>query len=294
MKRLIILCFALILAAASYLGLAATGTIDDPETKEFAVRTLGLSTNASAAPQDINSNSLDDVSADKASAGSTADAATTGAPTVSVTRVSNSSFVGRVLLTGSFVAREQILLTPEIDGVRIIEISTEAGDMVEKGQVLARLQRVPIEAELAANQAADQRLKAERRQVQSQLSEADAVLAEADKALKRAKSLKTSGFLSDSVFDQRETALQTARARVATASDGLALIDARLAENAANRQAIAWRLSQTKVTAPVAGRIAKRNARIGARVVQGGEPLFEITEDGDVEVMADVDDTQIG
>ncbi|MEM1371284.1 MAG: efflux RND transporter periplasmic adaptor subunit, partial [Pseudomonadota bacterium] len=124
--------------------------------------------------------------------------------------------------------------------------------------------------------------------------EADAVLAEADKALKRAKSLKTSGFLSDSVFDQRETALQTARARAATASDGLALIDARLAENAANRQAIAWRLSQTEVTAPVAGRIAKRNARVGARVVQGGEPLFEITEDGDVEVMADVDDTQIG
>lgn len=215
-------------------------------------------------------------------------------PAVSVARVTPKGLVDSRLLTGSLVAREEILITPEIDRVRIVEIHVEEGDDVKKGQRLAVLQDALIKTQLDENTAALKRIAAQKRQADSALVEANAVLNEAEKAFQRAKPLKSSGYLSESLYDQRQTALSTARARKSSAIDGQGLIEAQRAELEAKRREIEWRLSKTNINAPTAGRIAKRNARIGQFVSGPAEPLFRIIEDGEVEMEADVEDTQIG
>ncbi|MEO1207213.1 MAG: efflux RND transporter periplasmic adaptor subunit [Pseudomonadota bacterium] len=219
-----------------------------------------------------------------------AETATANAPAITVASVSERDFVAKRLLTGSLVAREDILLSPEVDNIRIISINAEEGDVVKKGQELAALQDAKIQSELAQNTASLNRLDAEARQLQNQLVEAEAVLDEAQKALDRAKPLKSSGYLSESVFDQRRTAVLTTRARTASARDGLELIKARKAEMQAQRRDIEWRLSKTLVRAPADGLIFQRNARVGQLIAPGAGPMFRIAEDGDIELEADVED----
>ncbi|MEO1543050.1 MAG: efflux RND transporter periplasmic adaptor subunit [Pseudomonadota bacterium] len=220
---------------------------------------------------------------------------TTGskAPAVTVATVKTENFVATILLTGSLVAREDILLAPEVDGIRVVSIHAEEGDHVTAGQELAVLQDAKIQSELAQNTAALVRLDAEKRQLQNQLVESEAVLKEAQKALDRAKPLKSSGYLSESVFDQRQTALLTARARTASARDGLELITARKSEMKAMRRDIEWRLAKTKVLAPTAGLIFQRDARVGQLISPGAGPMFQIAENGDIELEADVEDFRI-
>ncbi|MEL7049438.1 MAG: efflux RND transporter periplasmic adaptor subunit, partial [Pseudomonadota bacterium] len=105
-----------------------------------------------------------------------------------------------------------------------------------------------------------------------------------------AKPLKSSGYLSESVLDQRLTAFRTAKARAASATDGLKLVSARIGEVRARRRNIEWRLSKTKLFAPVDGIVFERRARIGQQVSTATEALFRIAEDSDIELEADVED----
>ena len=59
-------------------------------------------------------------------------------PAVTVMEAKKISFVDNVLVTGSLVPREEVLVGPEIDGYRLTELLAEEGDQVKKGQVLAQ------------------------------------------------------------------------------------------------------------------------------------------------------------
>jgi multidrug efflux pump subunit AcrA (membrane-fusion protein) len=58
---------------------------------------------------------------------------------VTVVRVGPMQFVDTVLATGSLVQREEILVGPEVEGLRITEVLADEGMRVKKGDVLARL-----------------------------------------------------------------------------------------------------------------------------------------------------------
>ena len=59
--------------------------------------------------------------------------------TVSVVPTERTSFTETVLVTGSLIARQEVLVSPQIEGYRISEILADEGDRVEAGQVLAKL-----------------------------------------------------------------------------------------------------------------------------------------------------------
>src|SRR3979409_2463746 len=76
------------------------------------------------------------------------------AAAVTVARVAPADFVETVLATGSLVAREEILVGPEVEGLRITEVLADEGTRVKKGDVLARLVADTLDAQLAQNDAA--------------------------------------------------------------------------------------------------------------------------------------------
>ena len=216
-----------------------------------------------------------------------------GAPSVTVVKVTTTDFVETAAVSGSLAAREEILVSPEIEGYRVMELLADEGATVTKGQVLATLATEPLDAQMAQNDAGLARATAAIARAQSQITEADAKLAEASAQLERAKPLKQSGYLSGAVFDQRDSAAKTAAAQLVAARDFIKSAQADKALTEAQRRELTWRRERTQVKAPADGIVSRRNARIGALATSVGEPMFRLIEKGDVELIAEIVETEL-
>ena len=218
-----------------------------------------------------------------------------GPPPIAVTvaKVVPAEFTATVLVTGSLVPREEILVGPEVDGLRITEVLADEGDRVKKGQVLARLVSDTLEAQLAQNDAALARATAAIAQAQTSIASAEARLVEARNAYERGKPLKSSGYISESTMDQRVMAARTAEAALAAARDGQRVAEAEKAQVEAQRRELAWRRGRTDIVAPTDGIISRRVARIGGYGAVAGEPMFRIIAKGEIELDAEVTEARL-
>ena len=214
-------------------------------------------------------------------------------PTVTVVLATSGEIIETVAATGSLVAREEVLVNTQVEGQPIIEILVEEGDLVQQGQILARLQRDTLQANLAQFDAQIARADASAEQARAQMTQSRATLVQAGEALARSRSLLSSGTASRETFEQREANSQVAAAQVAAAQAQLnsAIADRALA--AAQRQEVAVRLARTDIKAPVSGRISRRGARLGAVVGMTGEPLFRIISNATLELDAAVPETTL-
>ena len=215
------------------------------------------------------------------------------AAAVTVARVAPADFVETVLATGSLVAREEILVGPEVEGLRITEVLADEGMRVKKGDVLARLVADTLDAQLAQNDAALARATATIAQARSTIVQAEARLVESNNAFERAKPLRTAGHMAESAFDSREQAARTAQAQLVAARDGLTAAEAEKAQIEAQRRELAWRRGRTEVVAPADGIVSRRMARIGGYAAGAAEPMFRIVAKGEVELDAEVTETRM-
>jgi HlyD family secretion protein len=215
------------------------------------------------------------------------------AAAVTVARVAPADFVETVLATGSLVAREEILVGPEVEGLRITEVLADEGTRVKKGDVLAKLVADTLDAQLAQNDAALARATAGIAQARSVIVQAEARLVESKNAFERAKPLRTAGHMAESAFDQREQAARTAQAQLVAAEDGLKAAEAEKAQIEAQRRELTWRRGRTEVVAPADGIISRRMARIGGYAAGAAEPMFRIVAKGEVELDAEVTETRM-
>jgi RND family efflux transporter MFP subunit len=146
------------------------------------------------------------------------------------------------------------------DAGQVAAIYVEAGDHVKRGQVLARLNVSVLEPQVANLEAALEE------------SRDDADLANAE--YHRAQAVGASGALSVEETQRRKGAAVTAAAKVKVAAALLAEAQARLARAA--------------VRAPADGIILTRNVEVGQAATPGGEALFHLSENGEVELRGQV------
>lgn len=209
--------------------------------------------------------------------------------TVSVLRPQMQTMAETLLVTGSLLPREEIEVGPEVEGLRLVEILVEAGDRVEKNQVLARLSREVLETQLAQNTATAAKAKAAVAQQRAAVDQAVAQETEATAALERAHQLSKTGTVSQETLDVRERAMKVTSAQVAAARETLAAAEAEAVLVKAQRDEIEVKLKRTDIRAPAAGVILARDARIGAIALSArAEPLFRIAEDGAIDLDAEV------
>jgi HlyD family secretion protein len=214
---------------------------------------------------------------------------------VTVTTAKIAEIVQSVVVSGSMIARDEVLVQPEVDGLSIVEILAEQGDKVAAGQVLARLSRVTLDVLKAQNDAQIGRADAGIAQANAQIAEAQANLVAANNNFDRTKALRSSGNVSNETFDQRDAAARAAEAKLTSAKQALAIATADLALAKAQGREIEVRLGRTEIKAPSAGIISRRNARIGATasIAAGTEPLFRLIADGAIELEADVAEVEL-
>jgi RND family efflux transporter MFP subunit len=181
-------------------------------------------------------------------------------PTVSVTQVGVSTVPTTIGIIGTIAARFDMPIGVEGDGGRVAAILVEAGDHVKRGQVLARLNVSVLQPQVANLEAALEQARAE------------AELADAE--YRRAQAVGASGALSAEETQRRRSSAVTAAARVKVAS-------AQLEEARA-------RLARTEIRAPADGVILTRNVEVGQTAVAGGEALFRLSKDGEIELRGQV------
>jgi HlyD family secretion protein len=215
------------------------------------------------------------------------------APSVTVVAARRETLIERLPVTGSFVAREEVLVAPQVDGLAIIEILAEEGDRVARDQVLVRLDRAMLDVHLAQNTAQLGRAEAAIAQARANIAEAESSLTQATQSLERARQLARTGATSADILDQRIAAASAAQARREASRQALALAEADQRLIAAQRRDIELRLARTEVRARVDGLVSRRTARLGALAMASGEPLFRIIEAGDIELEADVPETTL-
>ncbi len=216
-------------------------------------------------------------------------------PSVTVTEARTTEIVQSVLVAGSMIAREEVLVSPQVDGLSIVAILAEEGDRVAQGQVLARLDRTTLDVQKAQNDAQIARSEAAIAQANAQIAEADANLVQANNAFDRTKSLRDSGNASAETYDQRAAAARSAQARANSARQALAIATADLALARAQGRDIEVRLARTEIKAPKAGIVSRRTAKLGATasMLPTSEPLYRIIADGAVELEAQVAEVDI-
>jgi RND family efflux transporter MFP subunit len=181
-------------------------------------------------------------------------------PTVSVTEVGVSTLPTTIQIIGNIAARYDMPIGVEGDPGRIAAIYVEAGDRVKRGQVLARLNVSVLEPQVANLEAALEQARAE------------AELADAE--YHRAIAVGASGALSLEETQRRKSSAVTAAAKVKFAA-------AQLAEARA-------KLDRALVRAPADGTILTRNVEVGQTATPGGEPLFRLSQGGEVELLGQV------
>jgi HlyD family secretion protein len=206
-------------------------------------------------------------------------------------RAERHSITETLAVTGSLVAREEVVVGAEVDGLRIVEILADVGDRVEKGQVLARFDSTMLRAQLAENTSAIAMAEASIGQVKASIAEANANEAQAADALKRAQTLIVSGTASPVQLLTSETQAKVAAARATAAEENLRVVTAGEAFAEAQRNEIELKIARAELKAPAAGTISHRAARLGAVASTVAEPLFRLVRDSEIEFDAEVPET---
>jgi HlyD family secretion protein len=208
------------------------------------------------------------------------------APAITVAPAAQRLFVERLFVSGSLVAREEAMVSAQLDGLRLTEILVEEGDHVEKGQVLARLDRSQLDALVAQTDAATQSAEAAIAQATSQISQFEASLAQTSADLDRAKKLGAQ-IMTEATLDQRTAAARIAQSQLDAGRNALRGAQASLASRQAERRELMVRIDRAEVKAPAAGIVSRRTARLGAVASGAGDALFRVVVDGAIDLDAD-------
>ncbi|MHB8950588.1 MAG: efflux RND transporter periplasmic adaptor subunit [Rhodoferax sp.] len=179
--------------------------------------------------------------------------------TVTTTGPQRGTLALQLTANGNIAAWQEASIGTESNGLRLAEVRVNVGDVVQRGQVLARFASESVQADVA--------------QARAGVAEATANAAEATANADRVRALQSTGTFSGQQIQQYLTAEQAAKARVASAQAGLA--------------AQQLRLRQTQVLAPDSGLISARSATVGA-VLGSGVELFRLIRQGRLEWRAEV------
>lgn len=186
-------------------------------------------------------------------------------PTVTVIAPGQTTVEGEITATGTLAARRAMPVGVVGEGGRVVSVPVDAGDWVNQGQVLAVIDR----------SVQSQQVRSSRAQIDVARSEANLAQANLDRALQ----LVERGFISKADVDRLTATRDGANARLSVAQAQLGELEARNA--------------RLNIVAPAAGLVLSRAVEPGQTVGAGGAPLFLIARGGELEMLAQVGETQL-
>jgi HlyD family secretion protein len=163
----------------------------------------------------------------------------------------------------------QVDIATKIAG-RVIEIVPREGDMVAVGSVVARLDKVELEAQLQQGQAEAQKARETVARAVADVQARKAELTFAEQELQRAAALVEKGWTTREKHDQRKQELDSATASLTAATKQIDEAQAAAKAADANVERLQAQFNDTTITSPVRGRVQYRLIEPGAVLSAGG------------------------
>jgi HlyD family secretion protein len=167
---------------------------------------------------------------------------------------------------------EQVGIAAKFAG-RVIEVLAEEGQLVDAGDVLARLDATELEAQLRAAEAQVRRAVSTREQAEANVAQRASELELATQELQRTESLSQKGFATYQLLDQRRSQLNSASAAHRAAVAALEMAKAAIEAAEADVVRLKSLVGDTVLTAPRRGRIQYKLAQPGEVVAAGARVL---------------------
>jgi HlyD family secretion protein len=188
-----------------------------------------------------------------------------------------SNVIQKTVATGSVVPRQEIEIKPQVSGI-IDEIYVEAGDKIDKGQVIAKIKIIP---DMVTLNAAESRLK-----------QADIDFQDAKIDYERQQKLFDNDVISYEEFKKTKVAYDQAKEELTAADNNLELIRngvTKKAETATN----------TLVRSTITGTVLDVPIKVGNSVIQSntfndGTTIAVVADMQDMIFEGKVDETEVG
>ena len=181
------------------------------------------------------------------------------------------------IITGKIEPRDEVTVKPQISGI-ITVLYKEAGDMVNEGEVIAKVKVIPDMGQLSA---AEARLR---------LADINAQQAQVD--FTREENLYRQNLVSAEDFDKARQALKQAKEEVTAAQDALEVVRNGVSRSNADQ-------SSTLIRSTISGIILDIPVKVGNTVVlsntfNDGTTIATVADMNDLIFRGNIDETEVG
>jgi HlyD family secretion protein len=188
-----------------------------------------------------------------------------------------SNVIQKTVATGSVVPRQEIEIKPQVSGI-IDEIYVEAGDRIEKGQVIAKIKIIPDMVNLNA--------------AESRLKQAEIDFQDAKIDYDRQQKLFDDDVISYEEFKKSKVAYDQAKEEFSAADNNLELI-----KNGVTKKAQS--ATNTLVRSTITGMVLDVPIKVGNSVIQSntfndGTTIAVVADMKDMIFEGKVDETEVG
>ena len=179
--------------------------------------------------------------------------------------------------TGKVEPRDEILIKPQISGI-VEEVYKEAGEMVKKGEVIAKVKVIP---ELGQLNSAESRVRVADINYKQSLQEFD-----------RQKKLYKDKLISKEEFEKSEVSMKTAKEELSSSKDNLDIVKDGITKNSAT-------YSNTMICSTIDGLILdvpikKGNSVIMSNTFNDGTTIATVANMKDLLFKGKIDETEVG
>ena len=181
------------------------------------------------------------------------------------------------VITGKIEPRNEITVKPQISGI-ITELYKEAGDMVQQGEVIAKVKVIPDMGQLSSAEA--------------RVRLADINLKQAQVDFSREESLYKQKLVSADEFDKIKQTLRQAKEEVVAAQDALDVVKNGVSKSNASA-------SSTLIRSTITGLILDVPVKVGNTVVlsntfNDGTTIATVANMNDLIFRGNIDETEVG
>ncbi len=229
---------------------------------------------------------------------------------VEMESVSTHDIIQTVTASGKIYPEEEVKISSDVSG-EIIELYVKEGDIVQKGQLLARIKPESYQANVEQSQAQLDNTKAQYSTAQARIAQAKAIVLQAQAqyqnaqtAYERAQELYTKKIISKADFESADASYKTSKANLESAK-----ADVEAAKHTADAASYTIKssnalikeakinLNKTTIYAPMSGIVSLLNVKKGEKVVgtlqMTGTEMMRIANFDNMEVRVDVSEGEI-
>lgn len=178
-------------------------------------------------------------------------------------------------------------------GAAILELHADHGDLVKKGQPLARLNTSQQKAKLERAKAALLSAEASATKAEANLVKAKAIMAQRLEVNRRKQELVNRQVSSTQAGEEAQRDQDVAVADVRVAESDIQVAKAQLADARSQLAYESAVLEQHTLVAPFDALVVDRQRELGS-VIKAGDPIFTLLEHGSVWMLAYIDESRAG